>query len=42
LPEVRRDPAESQGGTGHGSEPLEPLQAAMLLRTVRMRSMHID
>jgi len=24
-------------GTGHGSEPLEPLQGAMLLRTVQMR-----
>jgi hypothetical protein len=29
-------------GTGDGSEPLEPLQAAMLLRTVRMRSVHVD
>jgi FAD/FMN-containing dehydrogenase len=29
-------------GTGHGAEPLEPLQGAMLLRTVRMRSVHID
>jgi FAD/FMN-containing dehydrogenase len=29
-------------GTGHGSEPLEPLQGAMLLRTVRMRSVRID
>jgi FAD binding domain len=29
-------------GTGHGSEPLEPLEGAMLLRTVRMRSVHID
>ena len=29
-------------GTGHGSEPLEPLQATMLLRTVRMGSAHID
>ena len=25
-------------GTGHGAEPLEPLQGTMLLRTVRMRS----
>jgi FAD/FMN-containing dehydrogenase len=29
-------------GTGHGSEPLEPLQDAMLLRTVRMRGVRID
>jgi FAD/FMN-containing dehydrogenase len=29
-------------GTGHGSEPLEPLEDAMLLRTVRMRSVRID
>jgi hypothetical protein len=29
-------------GTGHGSEPLEPLEGAMLLRTVRMRSVRID
>ena len=29
-------------GTGHGSEPLESLQGAMLLRTVRMRSVRID
>ena len=29
-------------GTGHGSEPLEPLTGAMLLRTVRMRSVRID
>jgi hypothetical protein len=29
-------------GTGRGSEPFEPLQVAMLLRTVRMRSVHID
>ena len=29
-------------GTGHGSEPLEPLKGAMLLRTVRMRGVRID
>jgi FAD/FMN-containing dehydrogenase len=29
-------------GTGHGSEPLEPLEDAMLLRTVRMRDVRID
>ena len=29
-------------GTGHGSEPLEPLEDAMLLRTVRMRGVRID
>jgi FAD/FMN-containing dehydrogenase len=29
-------------GTGHGSAPLEPLQDAMLLRTVRMRGVRID
>ena len=29
-------------GTGHGSEPLEPLQDAMLLRTVHMRDVRID
>src|SRR5580693_1976885 len=29
-------------GTGHGSEPLEPLQDAMLLRTVRMRGVRVD
>jgi hypothetical protein len=29
-------------GTGHGSGPLEPLQDAMLLRTLRMRGVHID
>jgi len=29
-------------GTGHGAEPLGPLQGAMLLRTSRMRSVHID
>jgi FAD/FMN-containing dehydrogenase len=29
-------------GTGHGSEPLEPLAGAMLLRTVRMRGVRID
>ena len=29
-------------GTGHGSEPLEPLQDAMLLRTSRMRGVRID
>src|ERR1700722_19116970 len=29
-------------GPGHGSEPLEPLQGAMLLRTVRMRGVRID
>ena len=34
LPKAKR--------TGHGSEPLEPLQAAMLLRTMRMRSVRID
>src|SRR6516225_5937010 len=40
--------ARSQGmriapqGTGHGAEPLESLQGAMLLRTVQMRSVRID
>jgi FAD binding domain len=29
-------------GTGHGSEPLEPLQDAMLLKTSRMRQVNID
>jgi FAD binding domain len=29
-------------GTGHGSEPLEPLEGAMLLRTARMRGVRID
>jgi FAD/FMN-containing dehydrogenase len=29
-------------GTGHGSEPVEPLEGAMLLRTVRMRGVRID
>src|SRR5215472_6372591 len=29
-------------GTGHGAEPLEPLDDAMLLRTSRMRNVHID
>jgi len=29
-------------GTGHGSEPLEPLEGAMLLRTSRMRRVDID
>jgi FAD/FMN-containing dehydrogenase len=29
-------------GTGHGSEPLEPLAGAMLLRTVRLRGVRID
>src|SRR5262249_26642760 len=29
-------------GTGHGSEPLEPLQAVMLLKTARMRRVEID
>jgi FAD binding domain-containing protein len=29
-------------GTGHGAEPLGPLGGAMLLRTVRMRSVRID
>ena len=29
-------------GTGHGAEPLEPLDGAMLLRTSRMRSVRID
>jgi hypothetical protein len=29
-------------GTGHGAEPLEPLDGAMLLRTSRMRSVWID
>jgi FAD/FMN-containing dehydrogenase len=29
-------------GTGHGSEPLEPLEGAMLLRTVRMRGVRVD
>ena len=29
-------------GTGHGAEPLEPLDGAMLLRTTRMRRVRID
>jgi FAD/FMN-containing dehydrogenase len=29
-------------GTGHGAEPLEPLDGAMLLRTIRMRQVNID
>src|SRR5262249_56706275 len=29
-------------GTGHGAEPLEPLDGAMLLRTSRMRGVRID
>ena len=29
-------------GTGHGSEPLEPLEGVMLLRTVRMRRVGVD
>ena len=29
-------------GTGHGAEPLEPLDGAMLLRTTRMRKVGID
>ena len=29
-------------GTGHGAGPLEPLNGAMLLRTTRMRTVHID
>jgi FAD/FMN-containing dehydrogenase len=29
-------------GTGHGAAPLEPLQDAMLLRTVRMRGVRVD
>jgi len=29
-------------GTGHGAGPLEPLDSAMLLRTTRMRTAHID
>jgi hypothetical protein len=29
-------------GTGHGAQPLEPLEGAMLLRTSRMRRVHID
>src|SRR5215475_7345155 len=29
-------------GTGHGAQPLEPLDDAMLLRTSRMRSVRID
>ena len=29
-------------GTGHGAGPLEPLDGAMLLRTTRMRTVHID
>src|SRR5499427_9442603 len=29
-------------GTGHGARPLEPLNSAMLLRTTRMRTVHID
>ena len=28
--------------TGHGAGPLEPLDSAMLLRTTRMRTVHID
>src|SRR5215470_12070726 len=40
--------ARSQGmriapqGTGHGSEPLEPLEGVMLLRTARMRRVGVD
>ena len=29
-------------GTGHGAGPLGPLVGAMLLRTTRMRTVHID
>ena len=29
-------------GTGHGAGPLEPLDSAMLIRTTRMRTVHID
>src|SRR5262249_19077 len=29
-------------GTGHGSQPLEPLQGAMLVQTMRMRGVRID
>jgi FAD/FMN-containing dehydrogenase len=29
-------------GTGHGAEPLEPLDGATLLRTTRMRQVRID
>src|SRR5215467_10636911 len=29
-------------GTGHGADPLEPLDGAMLLRTTRMRQVRID
>jgi len=29
-------------GTGHGAGPLEPLDGVMLLRTTRMRTVHID
>src|SRR5262249_25807393 len=29
-------------GTGHGAEPLEPLDGAMLLRTLRMRGVRIN
>jgi FAD/FMN-containing dehydrogenase len=29
-------------GTGHGAGPLEPLDGAMLLRTTRLRKVHID
>src|SRR5215471_4452594 len=29
-------------GTGHGAGPLEPLDGAMLLRTTRLRTVHID
>jgi hypothetical protein len=29
-------------GTGHGAEPLEPLDGAMLLRTTRMRKVRVD
>ena len=29
-------------GTGHGAEPLEPLDGAMLLRTTRMRRVGVD
>src|SRR5262249_16993338 len=29
-------------GTGHGAGPLEPLVGAMLLRTTRLRAVHID
>jgi hypothetical protein len=29
-------------GTGHGAEPLEPLDGAMLLRATRMRQVAVD